>query len=38
MYEYHCWAVLPDFGDREAERRLGEALRARIAALDDGTR
>lgn len=38
MYEYHCWAVLPDFGDREAEHRLGEELRARIAELDDGAR
>lgn len=38
MFEYHCWAVLPDFGDREAERRLGEALRTRIAALDEGSR
>jgi hypothetical protein len=38
MYEYHCWAVLPDFGDREAERRLGDELRARIAGLDDGAR
>ncbi len=38
MYEYHCWAVLPDFGDREAERRLDDELRARIAELDDGAR
>lgn len=38
MYEYHCWAVLPDFGDREAEHRLGEELRARIAELDEGAR
>lgn len=38
MFEYHCWAVLPDFGDREAERRLGGELRARIAKLDEGAR
>ncbi len=38
MFEYHCWAVLPDFGDREAERRLDEELRTRIEALDEGSR
>lgn len=36
MYEYHCWAALPDFGDREAEERLERELRARIAELDEG--
>lgn len=38
MFEYHCWAVLPDFGDRDEERRLGEELNARIAELDDAAR
>lgn len=38
MYEYHCWAMLPDFGDREAEHRLRDELDARIAQLDDGSR
>lgn len=37
MYEYHCWAALPDFGDREEEDRLGDELRARIAELDDSS-
>jgi hypothetical protein len=38
MYEYHCWAVLPDFGDREAEGRLEQELRDRIAEVDEGSR
>lgn len=38
MYEYHCWAVVEGIHDLEAERALGEALRARIDALDDGAR
>lgn len=38
MFEYHCWAVLPDFGDRDAERRLEEELRARVADLEDAAR
>ncbi|HEX8319069.1 Imm7 family immunity protein [Longimicrobium sp.] len=38
MFEYHCWAALPDFGDREAEMLLSEELRTRIDALEDGAR